>query len=448
MLERSEDQRGQIQIICLDDLVPQDHLLRKIEKAVDFDKIYPMVEHLYCGDNGRPAIDPVVLVKMVLIQHLYGIRSLRQTVKEINMNIAYRWFLGFGIDTPLPHFATISYAFATRFPSEVFENIFSWILEEAVQRGFVNPEVIFIDATQIKASANKNKKQRVEIRKAARVYDEQLRKEIEADRLAHGKKPLKDKNDDDDPKGGTREVVVSTTDPESGMFHKGEHKVEFAYTASTACDLNNFILAHETAPGNTHDSVVFDSVYDKATGAFPKAGTIVVDAGYKTPWICKKVQDDERNVSTPYKRPMGKDGFFRPYEYVYDEYYDCVLCPENQVLPYSTTNRDGYREFKSDPYVCTSCASRQKCTMSRDNQKVVVKHIWSDYMEAAEDFRHSSKGRETYSMRGQTIERVFADAKEKHGMRYTLLRGLRRVDDWLTIKFTAMNLKKLAVWSW
>jgi transposase len=448
MLEKSKDLRGQLQIACLDNLVPPDHLLRKIDKTVDFNEVYPIVEHLYCEDNGRPAVDPVVLIKMVLIQHLYGIKSLRQTVKEIDMNIAYRWFLGFGIDTPIPHFATISYAFATRFPSEVFEKIFAWILEEAMARGFVNAEVIFIDATQIKASANKNKKRKVQMEKMARVYDEQLRKEIDADRLAHGKKPLKDKKDDDDPKGGMREVVVSATDPESGMFHKGEHKVEFAYTTSTVCDCNNFILAHETAPGNTHDSIVFDNVYDKTTSTFPEAETVAVDAGYKTPWICKKVQDDGRNISTPYKRPMGKAGFFYPYEYVYDEYFDCVLCPENHVLPYVTTNREGYREFKSDPYVCTNCPSRQKCTMSQTHQKVVVKHIWSEYIESAEDFRHSPQGRETYSMRGQTIERVFADAKEKHGMRYTMLRGLRRVDDWITMKYAAMNLKRIAMWAW
>jgi transcription elongation factor Elf1 len=194
--------------------------------------------------------------------------------------------------------------------------------------------------------------------------------------------------------------------------------------------------------------MVFDSVYDKATAVFPEAETIAVDAGYKTPWICKKVQDDGRNISTPYKRPMGKTGFFFPHEYVYDEYFDCVLCPENQVLPYSTTNRDGYKEFKSDPSVCVNCPSKQKCTMSSNNQKVVVKHIWADYIEAAEDFRHSPAGYSAYKMRGQTIERVFADAKEKHGMRYTMLRGLGRVDDWITMKFTAMNLKKLAMWAW
>ncbi|MDR0854049.1 MAG: transposase, partial [Clostridiales Family XIII bacterium] len=151
MLEKNTNLRGQVQLACLDSLVPEGHLLRKIDKAVDFDRVYDMVSYLYCEDNGRPSVDPVVLVKLVLLQHIYGIKSLRQTVKEADMNIAYRWFVGYGIDTPIPHFATISYAFANRFPSEVFENIFTWILEEAMARGFVRPEMIFIDATHIKA---------------------------------------------------------------------------------------------------------------------------------------------------------------------------------------------------------------------------------------------------------------------------------------------------------
>ena len=97
MLERVQDERNDIRFICLEELVPQNHLLRKIEKAVDFNEIYPMVERYYCHDNGRPAVDPVMLVKMVLIQHLFGIRSLRQTVKDIEMHIAYRWFLKLGM---------------------------------------------------------------------------------------------------------------------------------------------------------------------------------------------------------------------------------------------------------------------------------------------------------------------------------------------------------------
>jgi hypothetical protein len=137
---------------------------------------------------------------------------------------------GIRIDTPLPHFATVSYAFATRFPSEVFEKIFAWILEEAMKRGFVRPSTLFIDATQLKASANKNKRHKEQIKRAARIYDKQLREEIDADREAHGKRPLKDKDDDAD--GGMKEVIVSDTDKDCGLFRKGEHKVEFAYTAA------------------------------------------------------------------------------------------------------------------------------------------------------------------------------------------------------------------------
>ena len=276
------------------------------------------------------------------------------------------------------------------------------------------------------------------------------RKEINEDREKNGKKPFRDKDDDGDgtdDAGEQREVIVSTTDPESGLFHKGEHKTEFAYTTHVACDKNNFILGLEVTPGNVHDSLVFDQVYDQVVERFPEVDTVVVDVGYKTPWICKKIIDDGRNPSMPYKRPMGKKGFFRSYEFVYDEYYNCVICPNNHVLPYVTTTREGYRQFKSDPNVCRSCPDLACCTESRVHQKVVQKHIWENYLEKAEDFRHSAKGKATYTMRGETIERVFADAKEKHGMRYTHHRGLTRVTNWVRLKFAAMNLKKLAMWA-
>jgi len=175
MLERSANERHDVTFFCIEDLVPKDHLLRKIEKVVNFNEIYPMVESCYCQDNGRPAVDPVVLVKMVFIQHLFGIRSLRQTLQDVKVNLAYRWFLGFGVDTLVPHFATVSYAFATRFPSELSEKIFAWILNKAVAKGFVKPETVFIDGIHIKASANKNKKRKELADAAARAYEEQLR---------------------------------------------------------------------------------------------------------------------------------------------------------------------------------------------------------------------------------------------------------------------------------
>ncbi len=158
--------------------------------------------------------------------------------------------------------------------------------------------------------------------------------------------------------------------------------------------------------------------------------------------------EDKRVPVLPYKRPMGKAGFFRPYTYVYDEYYDCVICPENQVLRYVTTNRDGYREFKSVRYRCASCSSIERCTRSIRHEKIVTKHIWSEYLERAEDIRHTPQYKALYAKRKETIERVFADAKEKHAMRYTNFRGLSQVTNWVRLKFAAMNLKKYAVHRW
>lgn len=450
MINKHDNMRNNIQMVDLEGLVPQEHLLRKIDKVVDFTHIYDMVKDLYCADNGRPSVDPVVLIKMVFIQHLYGIKSLRQTVKEIDMNIAYRWFIGYDFYTKIPHFATISYNFVNRFNSELFEEIFTWILEAAVCKGYVEPHTVFIDATQIKASANKHKIRKKIAQKAARVYEQQLRAEINQDRIEHYKKPMKDNDDDDQdsPSSGEKEITVSSTDPDCGLFHKGEHKVEFAYTAHTACDKNNFVLDVEVRAGNVHDSTVFDTIYDKTTKRFNEVDIVAVDAGYKTPWICKKIIDDGRKPSMPYKRPMSKTGFFRPYEYVYDEYYDCVVCPNNQVLKYTTTNRDGYREFKSNPEICKSCPHLQQCTQSKNCQKVVCKHIWEEYIDQAEDFRHSPEGKASYTLRSQTIERVFADAKEKYAMRYTQLRGLPRVSDWVRLKYACMNLKKMAMWAY
>jgi transposase len=444
MINKSENLRKNIQIIDIEGLVPKDHLLRKIDAVVDFTHIYDLVEDLYCLDNGRPSIDPVVLVKMVMLQHLYGIKSLRQTVKEIDMNIAYRWFLGYDFGVRVPHFSTISYNFSKRFPSEIFEKIFSWILDAAIARDYVKPETVFIDATHIKANANKKKNRKIIVQKTARAYDEQLRREIDEDREANGKKPF----DDDDNEPPTKEMTVSTVDPECGLFHKGEHKKEMAYTSHTVCDKNNFILDFDVTAGNIHDSMVFDKVYDGVTSRFEGIEIVVADAGYKTPWICKRILDDGRIPSMPYKRPMSKRGFFKSYEYVYDEYYNCVICPNNQVLPYSTTNREGYREFKSDPKRCINCPHLHKCTESKNHQKVVTKHIWEKYIDEAEHIRHLPIGKESYSLRSQTIERVFADAKEKYGMRYTLYRGLTKVKNWVRLKFACMNLKKLAMWAW
>lgn len=442
MLSKERKERSQGEIIYIEDLVPKNHLLRKIDDAVDFTKIYDIVGNLYCTNNGRPSTDPVVLFKTAIIQHIYGIPSLRKTADEISLNIAYRWFLGYFLTEKTPHFSTLSYNFSHRFTEEVVQEVFDWILNEINNAGYLSPEAVFIDGTHIKASANIKKAIRKAVPEASKIYSEQLLSEINQDRDDHGKKPFDGGNP---PK--EKVTTESKTDPECGVFHKGEHKKCFAYAAQTACDKNGYILDVTVNPGNVHDSIAFDGLYERLK-RFHKMRYVVADAGYKTPWICKRVIDDGKIPVLPYKRPMGKDGFFRPYEYIYDEYFDCVLCPENQVLSYSTTNRDGYREFKSESSICANCTSLCKCTANKFHTKTVLKHLWGDYLELAEDYRHTPELRKLYDRRKETIERVFADAKEKCAMRFTYLRGLTRVTNWVRLKFAAMNLKKYAIHRW
>ncbi|MFQ7780392.1 transposase [Gemmiger formicilis] len=110
MEKHAEDARRKAMVIDIDMLVPKDHLLRKIEKVMDYDWLYERLNPLYNDKVGRPGTDPVVLIKMVLIQHLFGIPSLRQTWRECDVNVAYRWFLGYDLLEHIPHFATVSYA--------------------------------------------------------------------------------------------------------------------------------------------------------------------------------------------------------------------------------------------------------------------------------------------------------------------------------------------------
>lgn len=435
-------------MVDIDALVPKDHLLRKIEKVMDYDWLYERLDPYYNHETGRPGEDPVVIIKMALLEHLYGIPSLRQTHQRINDTISYRWFLGYSLLDKIPHFATVSYAFCQRFPAELTEEIFEHILNKLINNRMVDPRAIFIDGTHIKASANKKKYQKEQVKKAAKIYDEQLRQEVNAERERLGKKPIKEDDDDERHGGGTVEKAVSTTDPDAGLFVKGEHERQMAYEAHTACDKNGVVLATEVTPGNVHDSVAWDAVYDKATERFKDAVYVVMDSAYKTPWIAKKTIDDHRVPIVPYSRRHYKEGCLRPWDYKYDSIKDQFVCPKGQILRHTTTTKEGKRIYRSTPKNCLNCPLRAKCGANAKGQKVLQTHIWQYYLDALELLRKTDYGKDLYAQRKETIERVFADAKEKHAMRYTHRRSLIRVTSWVRLKYAAMNLKKLAKWSW
>jgi transposase len=195
MLRENSSTQNTLELVYIENLVPQDHPLRLIDKYIDFSFITELVRDLYTLDNGRPAVDPIILFKMIFIGYMFGIRSERRLVKEIEVNIAYRWFLGFSLTDKIPDHSTISQNRRRRFKdSTVFQDIFDNIVQQAINNKMVSGKILYTDSTHLKANANKNKFTKEEVSKSVKAYIEELNEDIDKDRIEHGKEPLKKKN--------------------------------------------------------------------------------------------------------------------------------------------------------------------------------------------------------------------------------------------------------------
>ena len=427
---------------------------------------------------------------------------MRKTCRLIEDNISYRWFLGLDIYDKVPDHSTYSKNMERKFIDhpEIYNEIFNKIIKEAYNEGFINPDNIFGDATHVKANANKKKHKAKVIKQITKTYKEDIINDINKDREEHNKKPIKNDEDDSDKfngkeikdsdellknedseeiidsecdeKGkvisydcvdvetgeihkravskGYKRIKESTTDKDSGFYHKGEHEKVFAYAASAACDNNGFIVALHVDKGNLHDSVTFFEL-NKEINKLEFSNNIkniVLDAGYKTPAICREIIKEGKQALMPYTRPKTKKEYFKKYEFTYDEYYDNVICPNNETLEYSTTTKEGYKQYKSDPKKCISCPYKRKCTNSKNSVKVYTRHIWQNYLDETDEHRYEEESKKIYARRKKTIERCFGEGKENNGLRFTRYRGIKRVSSSLRLLFACQNLRKLARWKW
>ena len=172
-----------------------------------------------------------------------------------------------------------------------------------------------------------------------------------------------------------------------------------------------------------------------------------MDAGYKIPAIAKELVDRGIMPVLPYTKPKGrrndKESFY-PKQYKYDETNDCYICTENKILLYSTTNREGYRIYTSKKSLCENCPSLSKCTKSKIKVKVIIRHIWQEYIDYCEWYRLSKAGKSEYKQRKETIERQFGSAKEYHSFRYTNMIGKAKMSMKAALAFACLNMKKLA----
>jgi transposase len=188
MFKPKRESQNEAEFVFIEDLVPEDHLLRKVDKYIDFSFIGEKVRPFYSENNGRPS-DPIMLFKMMFIGYFYGIRSERQLEREVQMNVAYRWFLGLKLNDPVPDHSTISWNRRTRFKdTNIFQEIFDEIVLQAINHKMVGGRVLFTDSTHLKANANKHKFTREEVEVETREYIDELNKAIDEDRSNHGKK--------------------------------------------------------------------------------------------------------------------------------------------------------------------------------------------------------------------------------------------------------------------
>jgi transposase len=443
MFNTRDHTQNELEFVLLDDLVPENHLLRKIDTYIDFSFILEKVRPYYSEDNGRPSLDPLILFKMMFIGYLYGIRSERQLEREIQVNLAYRWFLGLKITDPIPHHSTISWNRCNRFKdTTVFQDIFDEIVRLAMEHNMVGGRVLFSDSTHLKANANKHKFTRETVEVETREYIEELNKAIEEDRVAHGKKPLKEKKE----VGETKEIRKSTTDPECGFMSRDNKQEMFCYLDHRTTDMKfNIITDAYVTAGNVHDSVPYLSRLDRQIERFQfKVEAVALDSGYLTNPICKGLGDRQIFGVIAHRRYAPVKGLFPKWKFKYDHESDHYTCPNGQKLTYRTTTREGYREYKSDSKQCKECPLLAECTRSKNHTKVVTRHVWEENKEKVRLNRLSKSGKALYKFRKEKIERSFADSKELHGLRYCRLRGKQKVSEQVLLTAACQNIKKIA----
>ena len=441
MLVQREDAQNKIILYTMEDLVPEDSLFRKVDKYIDFDFIYDEVRDMYCAMNGRPCIDPVVLFKIVFIQALDGLKSMRKTCEKIKVDAEYRWFLGIPFGESTPHYSTFSQNYIRRFQgTSVFENIFVKIVEQAIKYNLVKGETFFTDSTHKKANANKNKFHE-EVKKEVAKRRQWLEEEINEERRKQGKKEFvfEDKIEEN-------KVKVSDTDSESGYYHRDNKEKGFMYLDHRTVDSKcNIIVDCYVTKGNVHDSVPF---VDRAEYIKSKYGFDIkewaLDSGYDTIDIKKYFEDNNIFGVIGYRSYGQGNTEIRKYKFEYIKEMDCYVCPETGVvLPYTgRVDRYGYKLY-SDKENCKDCSEIERCCKSQ-GYRVIRRHILEELNERARERRLSERGKELYKLRKEKVERSFADSKNNHAYRYAMYRGIEKNQNYTWLICAAQNMKNIA----
>ena len=452
MMTKRENQQIEMHLITIEDLVPVDRLLRKVNDIIDFSFIYDEVEELYCSHNGRPSIDPVVLIKFLLIGFLYGINSERRVAEEIQVNMAYRWFLNLDIMDKVPDHSTISQNRRRRFNgSDLFRNIFQKIVTVCIERDLVDGKLVFTDSTHIKANASRKTEYIKQAEEVTNEYLEELDQYEEAVRSqleAEGKiKPVRCRK-----RKEKIEIVhrrESRTDPESG-FYKRKGKAEGMHYLSheTVDSKNGIIIDVAATAGNVHDSQPYMERIDYIEKKLSlKIGSACADSGYDTNLINQQLSERGIDFYTPQRRePKRGTTEFQRKDFQYKKEKNAFICPGGKELPLHRLNRTTTtvtKEYRCPKAVCKDCPFRNRCIGEKGTDKRIQVNIFEEVVKKNHEKDGTKKHTRVLLLRQIWSEGSFAAQKARHNLKFLYRRGLEAAEQQCLLSSMALNLKRM-----
>ena len=426
----------------LDDYVPKDHLLRLVNDCISFDFVRDRVSHLY-SHTGQPAIDPVVLIKMLLIGYFYRIKSERQLEKEIQVNLAYRWFINYDIDEEIPDHSTISQTRKRKFKdSNIFQEIFDEIVRKCISLGYVKGETILTDSTHIKANASY--KSLVEIVATPKEFFEQLDSNS-YDNEDNTQQVDKNKKE----KRFTNKTHRSKSDPDSRLMGRRGKPKGLHYLEHRSIDISGFITDVYITPSNKLDHEPYIDRIKRQKFAFKlPIKNAVADRGYGVGKVYKELTDMGIDAYISKKKAITskRDDMFDQDDFVYNENEDFYICPNKKTLKRITSKPiKSWNKYSAGAKNCNSaCPLRKKCTaMVYNAPRHFSRSIYQDYINYQVSKSGSVEWNRFMKIRKTLIEGSFADAKINHGLDRAKMRRIKNVQEQSLMTAIVQNIKKI-----
>ena len=446
-----------LHMVTIEDLMPQEHFLRKLEAALDLSFVYEETSPLYSRKYGRPPIDPVVLVKYLLVGFLYGIPSERQIEQRVQTDVALRWYLGLDLFDRVPDHSTIS-QLRRRKPSfrKVFRRLFEEVVRQCVAAGLVSGRLAVTDSTHVKANASRASEYLVEMPEEAGVYWERLDayeeeglEELERRTGKRRKKRTKQIKRDN----RRSKKRVSRTDPESGHMKRPGKPEGPHYLSHQTLDGDYGIITGLTVtPGDVYDSVPYLDQLEHIHQSVIPIQAAAADSAYDFPLAHRVLEEHGIDF---YVRPQAvydrTQVEFKRDAFRYDQEKDRYICPNGKTLRAKRLYRSDsglFWEYWAEREDCRACPLREKCLSANDRQG--ARKLSDSYFKPSVQ-RHLSRWKEpdykqALKQRQIWCEGTFAIQKRCHNLTRVLRRGLEAAEDHCLLSATALNLRRM-IWA-